>query len=140
MYGQDGNAALVEFCFASRATDNLPASALLRIARQAWQFNSRFGLTGELRLESRRFLQVVEGPCDVILPLASRILTDQRHGGIEVLAFRSIAMRRFAAWTALGFGAPNGAMHSGFAAPQHLCVLPLPETAGARSAQGARLG
>jgi hypothetical protein len=125
MEGQGSAAALVEFSFTSRATENLPPAARLRIARQAWLYNSRWGLTGELRFERGCFRQVIEGACEVVLPLASRILTDPRHGDIAVGAFRSIAVRRFAGWTAFGFEAPGLVIPNGTEV-QALRALALP--------------
>jgi Sensors of blue-light using FAD len=105
--------ALVQFAFSSRATRGLPPAARLRIAREAWLFNVRSELTGELRCERGRFRQVIEGPCDVVLALASRILTDPRHEDIAVSAFGAIPERRFASWAAIGFDAPGLAVSCG---------------------------
>ena len=136
--------ALVEFSFTSRATGELPPAARLRIVRQAWHFNTRLGLTGELRFEHGCFRQVIEGSFEVILPLASRILTDPRHDDIAVRAFRSIAARRFATWTAVGFEPLDFAMPCISPAVQILRVPPLPVdvdgAAGSEPVHGARIG
>jgi hypothetical protein len=142
MQGQGGcGGALVEFSFTSWAMRDLPEAVRLRIARQAWDFNTRAGLTGELRYEGGRFRQVIEGPCETVLPLASRILTDSRHGGIAVRAFRPIATRRFATWNAIGFEHRVFAASCSAAVVQTLRVLPS-GLAEARelSAKGARIG
>ena len=47
---------------------------MLRLARQSWSFNSKMGLTGTLRLVDGEFSEVIEGPCEVVQPLAARIL------------------------------------------------------------------
>lgn len=95
-------APLVEFSYASRASDELPNAALLRLAQQAWSHNTRLGVTGSLTFEDGAFRQVIEGPSDVILPLASRILTDPRHEAISILGFGPIKIRRFQNWSATG--------------------------------------
>ena len=46
---------------------------------------------------------MVEGPCGVVLPLASRILADPRHTAIRITAFGPLETRRFASWSARGF-------------------------------------
>jgi hypothetical protein len=94
---------LVEFAFESEAAEELAPEALVRLARQSWSNNVRAGLTGELRLERGRFVQVVEGRCAEVLRLAARILADSRHGAIRILALRALPARRHAAWTVKGF-------------------------------------
>ena len=103
MDGSDAHDPLVEFAFVSKVSPDLPAAALLRVARQSWSFNARMGLTGVLRFVEGRFEQVVEGRCTVVLPLAARILGDPRHGAISITAFRPLSARRFADWTLTGF-------------------------------------
>jgi hypothetical protein len=98
-----GDRALVEFRFASRLADGLPEAVLIRLEREAMQFNRLHGLTGEMRLVGRTLRQVVEGSWPVVMPLAARILTDQRHTAISISAFRPIRARRFQDWTAVGF-------------------------------------
>lgn len=114
----------VEFAFSSRVAAGLPEAALLRLAQQAALFNARRGITGTLRLADGRFTQVIEGAGDAMLPLVARILTDRRHGQIEVLSFRPIAARRFADWNCAGIAA-SGTLSAGVAAAADLCLMPL---------------
>jgi hypothetical protein len=94
---------LIEFTYASKASEELPDAALLRLAQQAWSHNTRLGVTGSLPYEDGTFHQIIEGPSDVLLPLVSRILTDARHEAISILGFRPISTRRFETWRAIGF-------------------------------------
>ncbi len=94
---------LVEFTYVSRASEDLPDAALLRLAQQAWSHNTRLGVTGSLTYEDGTFHQIIEGPSDVLLPLVSRILTDARHEAISIHGFRPISTRRFETWSAIGF-------------------------------------
>ncbi len=103
MYGPDGDDDLVEFCFVSQVAPDLPAAVFLRLARQSWSFNTRMGLSGELRLQDGRFVEAIEGRCEVVQALAARILADPRHGSIRIAAFRRLAVRRHAGWTVSGF-------------------------------------
>ena len=102
MHRSDAHGELVEFAFESRAASDLPDAALLRLARQTWIFNARMGLSGEMRLQDGRFLQVVEGRCDIVQALAARILADPRHGSIRIGAFRRLERRRFSGWSLSG--------------------------------------
>ena len=103
MRKREGAEGLVEFSFESTAAGDVPPAAFLRLARQTSLENSCAGLTGELRFDGVRLVQTVEGPCDVVLPLAARILADRRHGAIRVLAFGTVACRRFQVWSVSGF-------------------------------------
>jgi hypothetical protein len=96
-------AVLVQFAYVSRPAPGLPLATLLRLARQSWSFNRTVGITGCLRYDAGRFLQVIEGPSEVVLPLSSRILADERHGEIAIEAFGPIAERRFGDWRIEGF-------------------------------------
>jgi hypothetical protein len=107
-----GGRDLVEFSFESAPAAELPAAVFLRLARQASAFNIRMGLTGRLRLQGGRFVQTIEGQCDVVLALAARILADHRHQAIRTIAFHAIAVRRFADWGVSGF-APDAAEIAG---------------------------
>lgn len=103
--------ALLEFSFESIAAE-LPAAALLRLARRTAAYNACMGLTGRLRLDAGRFVQTVEGPPELVLPLAGTILGDRRHGTIRVTALGEIPARRFAEWRDEGF-AHGGAIEDG---------------------------
>ncbi|HVL19736.1 MAG TPA: BLUF domain-containing protein [Amaricoccus sp.] len=98
-----GSRDLVEFSFVSKVSPDLPTSALLRLARQSWSFNLKMGLTGTLRLVGDTFAEEIEGPCDVVQPLAARILGDPRHGAIRISAFRRLERRRHPGWSTSGF-------------------------------------
>ena len=102
MRGAAVSSDLVEFAFESEASEDLTPESVARLARQTWSGNVRAGLTGELRLQDGRFVQVVEGRCADVLRLAARILTDPRHRAVRILAFRALSARRHASWTVTG--------------------------------------
>lgn len=93
---------LVEFRYASLTAWDLPHAAVLRLARQAWSFNIRVGITGVFVVTGDRFRQIIEGEYAVVLPLASRILGDRRHRAIRIERFGLLAERRFDDWTVQG--------------------------------------
>lgn len=105
MRDADTDGDLVEFAFESQVATGVGPGQLIALARRAWSFNTRMGLTGEMRLEGGRFVQMVEGPCAVVQPLAGRILADPRHGAIRLIALRRLAARRHAGWSMVGFEA-----------------------------------
>ncbi len=121
----------MEFSFVSKVRANLPSAVFLRLARQIWSFNNRTGLTGELRLQGGSFVQVVEGPCDIVQPLAARILADPRHGSIRIGAFRELAARRYLTWTSHGFEADGLPSQIPFVQPANLHFIPSRRRAGA---------
>jgi hypothetical protein len=88
---------LVVFSFESLLCSD-DRRSIARLAGQVWRDNLASGLTGEMRLAGRRVQQVVEGPCDVILPLVARILADARHGGIRITALEATSARRYHGW------------------------------------------
>lgn len=96
---------LVEFSFSSRIDSGLSPDALLRLACQSWSANRRAGVSGFLRLTGCVVEQTVEGPSSRVLWLASRILTDRRHGEIVIRRFGAITARRFIDWKVMGFDA-----------------------------------
>ncbi len=101
MARSSADASLVRFSCWSTLSDRLTAAETLDIVRRAWSYNSRNGITGELRVAGGRCEQTIEGPCDVILPLAARVLSDPRHGEIRVEAFGAVAQRCFPDWRCL---------------------------------------
>lgn len=103
MRDADTDGDLVEFAFESQVAAEVGSGQLMALARRAWSFNTRMGLTGEMRFEGGGILQVVEGPCAVVQPLAGRILADKRHGAIRLIALRRLAARRHAGWSMAGF-------------------------------------
>lgn len=108
--GEVSNArGLLVFSFESDASA-VPAAALLRLARRAQVYNACMGLTGRLRLDGERFVQTVEGPAEIVLPLAGSILADPRHGAIRVTAFGAIPARRYDDWKDEGFATISGVM------------------------------
>ena len=102
MNSQNDCGPLMEFSCVSQAGANVPVATILRLIRHTWRHNARKGITGILRVENRNFFHVVEGPCDMVLPLVSRILTDRRHEAISVISCKPVAARRFEGWRAVG--------------------------------------
>ncbi|MER2509953.1 BLUF domain-containing protein [Amaricoccus sp.] len=122
MHNRNGSGQLVEFAFSSRAAARMPVAALLRLAHQARLFNTRMAITGTFSFEDGAFSQVIEGPGEVVLALASRIMTDSRHAAIAIRSFRAIPARQFPAWSDTGFSAVSDM--EAFAPVGNLHMLP----------------
>jgi hypothetical protein len=60
--------------------------------------NARHGITGVLLFGGGHFLQVLEGPPEVVDALVGRIAADPRHTDFEVLLRRPVSSRQFAHW------------------------------------------
>lgn len=137
----NGDTALVVFSFSSTMSADLPAAAMHRICREARKYNASHGLTGTLSIEGGSVRQVIEGPWSVVMPLAARILTDPRHGGIAITAFEPVACRAYSDWSSTGADLePMGAPVAG-----NLHLLPfvrrqVPAAGVAVAASGAATG
>jgi|GEM_PF-4940518 len=62
-------------------------------------FNARLDVTGALFHMRGRFLQVLEGRCDVLEALMTRIRNDARHFAVRVLTRDRIDQRAFTEWS-----------------------------------------
>ncbi len=100
----DNGTILIEFRFQSVLCD-MEAPALAQMARQSWRNNLRSGVTGEMRIEGSRIVQVIEGTINVVLPLVARILADRRHTAIKTIALDPLDARRFDDWRVHGIPA-----------------------------------
>ena len=86
------SAALVPF-------DEEQLTVLLARARVR---NALAGITGMLLYRDGDFIQVLEGPPDVVDATFTRIGADPRHRRVQVLLQRELAQREFAEWS-MGF-------------------------------------
>lgn len=70
---------LFQLVYVSQAGDDVDLSTLEAIRRESEANNARLGVTGVLLLGGGCFLQLLEGPRDVIAPLYGKIAIDPRH-------------------------------------------------------------
>ena len=82
---------------ATGRTDSLMNVAA--ILGESQRNNDRDGLTGALAAHDGRYLQVIEGPADVLDGLLRRLDQDPRHTDIRVLERAPIESRSFADWS-----------------------------------------
>jgi hypothetical protein len=88
----------VQLIYASRpfGYDDLTLNGILFQARRN---NARDGITGALIYREDLFLQLLEGPRDVVSAAFMRILRDDRHVEIVKLWSGNIETRRFPQWS-----------------------------------------
>ncbi|MFO1090970.1 MAG: BLUF domain-containing protein [Hyphomicrobiales bacterium] len=90
---------LVRCLYASRASGPVTAAVMDRILEQSRRNNVKFGVTGLLCVSEDIYIQVLEGGRDEVGDLFSRIIRDDRHTHVRLLAFQEIPERHFGSWT-----------------------------------------
>lgn len=73
--------------------------SVLEMLDRARAFNAAAGITGRLIFAHGCFVQVLEGPGDVVGGLYERILHDPRHRDVRIVSDRPVAEREFANWS-----------------------------------------
>jgi len=68
--------------------------------------NQRNGLTGALLYHRGRFVQILEGPKEVVAARFAIIAADPRHRDVQVMRELWIGERQFAEWT-MAFRSPD---------------------------------
>ncbi|CAN5251746.1 hypothetical protein BH09ACT1_BH09ACT1_22300 [soil metagenome] len=61
--------------------------------------NARLDITGVLLYRDGRFIQILEGPDDVVRAKFAVIAADERHRGIHTVSEESVDTRQFPEWT-----------------------------------------
>ncbi len=90
---------LVRLLYASRSTKSVTTEVVESILTRSRRDNPPLGITGVLCQSGDFFLQVLEGGRAPVNQLYNRIVRDERHQDVTLLAFEEIVERRFAAWT-----------------------------------------
>jgi len=90
---------LQSLVYMSSAAEPFDDAALEEVLAHARARNTADGLTGLLVHRNGRFMQLLEGPYDAVLATYQRILADDRHDDVRLLAEESIHTRRFPEWS-----------------------------------------
>jgi hypothetical protein len=93
---------VLSIAYVSAAVDAVTEADIAAILTQARANNQRDGLTGALLYHGGRFIQIIEGPDEVLLSRYATIAADPRHHVIQVVRQQRVAERQFAEWT-MGF-------------------------------------
>ncbi len=97
-----GATFLVELAYVSAATRVLSTADLEEILRGARRRNATRGITGILLYHEGSFLQVLEGPANIVDGVFATISDDARHGHVQLVSRRIVGERSFAEWQ-MGF-------------------------------------
>ena len=93
---------LTSLVYVSAATIPFTRSDLVDLLERSRQRNTRDGISGLLLHRGGNFIQVLEGPPEIVDATYRRIAADARHGGLITLLRRTIPAREFGDW-AMGF-------------------------------------
>ncbi len=90
---------LIQVLYSSRSIYPRGDLTDLDILKTAIDNNALLNITGALLRDERRFLQILEGQTDKVLPLLQSIQTDPRHFDMQILFQRQIDTRIFGDWS-----------------------------------------
>jgi CRISPR/Cas system CMR-associated protein Cmr3 (group 5 of RAMP superfamily) len=93
---------LVLLIYTSLAVRDMSKDELIQILSKARENNKRLNISGVLLYKEGNFLQVLEGPDEVVKERFEIIRQDPRHHEVTMLLKRPIAKRDFAHWE-MGF-------------------------------------
>jgi hypothetical protein len=88
---------MLQLAYLSQSTEANPDVRAL--AEQSSPRNAAEEITGVLLHRDGHYLQVLEGPKAVVEDAFLRIMSDVRHGGLQLLSRRMIAGRQFGSWS-----------------------------------------
>lgn len=90
---------MLSLTYMSTASVPFEPSEMTALLRQSRENNERRGLTGMLLFKEGRFMQVLEGPDEVVRERYDVIAADPRHTEVRTLLDESIEERRFPQWS-----------------------------------------
>ena len=85
--------------YRSQATTQCPSHAEQDILRSSKHHNPHMDVTGYLVRTPEHYVQVLEGPADVLDDLLDIIRRDERHHNFEMLRNIEISHRSFGSWS-----------------------------------------
>ena len=91
--------------YVSRLARDCGPDALGKIMTVSRLNNKKLGVTGALCYSARGFLQILEGPANVVNELYNRIVKDTRHSAVTLLEYAPIPYRDFENWSMAYFRA-----------------------------------
>ena len=93
---------LVQLIYMSSATRDFASHELPGLLSKTRLKNALLHVSGMLLYHEGLFLQILEGPAEVVDRLYQQIAADHRHTGCEILVRCSVNQRSFADWS-MGF-------------------------------------
>lgn len=89
---------LVRLVYKSILTGDIDEASLREIARRASSNNSARNVTGCLLQWDREFLQALEGEAGDVNDIYLKIASDERHTGVQLMAYNRVDSRLFSDW------------------------------------------
>ena len=89
---------MLSLIYVSTSINLLSDQELLDILKVSRENNKSSEVTGLLLYKGGNFMQVLEGPNDVVTALYKKIKTDPRHKDVSVISKEQIQARQFHAW------------------------------------------
>jgi len=89
---------LLRLIYASRASDTIDRAAVEVLVTESSLRNEGAGINGILCYGRGYFLQALEGPETVVMPLYGSILRDSRHKECSLLSIGLVSSRAFPKW------------------------------------------
>ncbi|WP_265943435.1 BLUF domain-containing protein [Dechloromonas sp. A34] len=99
---------LLRIVYLSKAEKAISEDDLQHVLKKARAFNSEHGMTGILIYSFGYFLQVLEGPEEVLLRCYLRISEDKRHSHVTLLHAVPIMFPMFSKWAMACLGEKDG--------------------------------
>ena len=89
---------MLSLIYVSTSVKLLNDEELLEILKVSRENNKSQDITGLLLYKGGNFMQVLEGPDDVVNSLYEKIQTDPRHKDVSVISREQISARQFPTW------------------------------------------
>ena len=89
---------MLSLVYVSSSIRQLNDDELLDILKISRDNNSSKDISGLLLYKGGNFMQVLEGPDDVVLALYNKIGSDPRHKDVSIISKEQINKRQFPAW------------------------------------------
>jgi hypothetical protein len=95
---------VLSIAYVSIATGPISDEDIGTILTRSRVNNQRDGITGTLLYHRGRFIQIFEGPDDIVRSRFATIASDPRHRDVRIMREKTIDERQFPEWT-MGFRA-----------------------------------
>jgi hypothetical protein len=91
--------SLISLIYVSHSTESFHEHEIPDLLQQVRIANAKQQITGMLLYICGTFLQVLEGPPELVESVFSKLLADKRHSQLRLIAKEPIAERAFEGWT-----------------------------------------
>ncbi|MCU1544345.1 MAG: photopigment and puc expression activator [Microbacteriaceae bacterium] len=93
---------MLSIAYVSIATTTISDEEISALLTRSRENNQRDGITGTLLYHRGRFIQIFEGPKEIVRSRFATIASDPRHRDVRIMREKTIEARQFPEWT-MGF-------------------------------------